>query len=64
MKKVGNAVSRNLIKRRMREICKENYIKGIDIIFVFKDSKVKLTTFQELKSEYLKVRNKIKCLIN
>lgn len=64
MKKVGNAVCRNRIKRRIREICKENFIEGLDIIFVFKDSRANLTTFQELKSEYLKVRNKIKCLIN
>lgn len=50
-KKYGNAVERNLLKRRLKNIIKMyNIEKGLDIIIMPKTS-VREITFNEMKSE-------------
>lgn len=56
-KKVGNSVVRNKLKRRMREILRENYSilsDGYDFIFIIRKPAADLD-FQNLKEAFFKV---------
>lgn len=58
-KKIGNAVTRNLIKRRVRSILdKKNYQNGFNCIIMVKRS-VLSRTYQELESELLHAIEKL-----
>ena len=54
-KKIGNSVVRNRIRRRMKEICRQNIgniREGYDIIFIPKKNVVDIT-YRDLKSAML-----------
>lgn len=56
-KKVGNAVIRNKIKRRMKEICRLNLYRtksGYDLIFIPKKNVVDIS-FKELESALIHI---------
>lgn len=62
-KKIANAVGRNKLKRRLREIIreiekKENIIFGFDIIFIARKPVVNLD-FYKLKSDCIKLIKKM-----
>lgn len=60
-KKVGNAVTRNRLKRRLREIYRlnENKVKpGYDYVFVLKKEAVDLS-YKDLESSFLHVLRKV-----
>ena len=62
-RKVGNAVERNLAKRRLREIFRTNKHKltpGLDIIFILKPE-IRLTGYSELKKTILDCLKKVNC---
>ena len=62
-RKVGNAVERNLAKRRLREIFRTNKHKltpGLDIVFILKPQ-IKLTGYSELKKTVLDCLEKVNC---
>ena len=59
-KKIGNSVVRNKIRRRMKEICRQNLNnigKGYDIIFIPKKNVVDIT-YRDLKSAMLHILKK------
>lgn len=61
-KKVGNAVTRNKIKRRLREVYRLNYNKvkpGYDYVFVVKKTAVDLS-YNELESSFLHVIRRVR----
>ncbi|WP_064774283.1 ribonuclease P protein component [Neomoorella mulderi] len=54
-KKVGKAVKRNLLKRRLREICRKHitsFQPGLDVVLVARESAVQ-SNFNELEQEVL-----------
>ena len=56
-KKVGKAARRNLIKRRLREICRQNLPSskpGYDVVIVARQSAVS-SKYSELENEVLKL---------
>jgi len=56
-KKIGNSVVRNKVKRRMREICRLNFLNiedGYDIIFIPKKNVVDIE-YKELESAMLHI---------
>lgn len=58
-KKIGNSVVRNRVKRRMREICRLNFLnikKGYDIIFIPKKNVVDIG-YRELESAIIHILN-------
>lgn len=60
-KKVGNAVVRNRMKRKLREIYRANFHKlkpGYDYVFVLKRDTVDLT-YKELESSFCHVIRKV-----
>lgn len=61
-KKVGNAVTRNLIKRRLKHIYRDVYdilLPGYDYVFVVKKDAVDIS-FQQLKKSFVHVCKKQK----
>ncbi len=65
-KKVGNAVTRNKIKRQMRMIIddyKKNYQNGLDYIIIIKCSYIS-ETFSEIKSSFENIIDKINKSMN
>lgn len=64
-KKIGNSVTRNKIRRRMKEIYRLNYInlkKGYDLIFIPKKNIVDIS-YNELESAMLHIL-KISSVLN
>lgn len=60
-KKVGNAVTRNKFKRRLRDIYRVNYNKlkpGYDYVFVLKKEAVNLS-YNDLENSFLHVLRKV-----
>lgn len=60
-KKVGKAVIRNRIKRRLREICRLNedvFPKGLDLIFVAR-AKIKNASYKTMEKSLLDLVKKI-----
>jgi ribonuclease P protein component len=52
-KKQGNAVTRNRLKRRFREICRlmpEAFSRGFDYIFIIRDA-AKTASFEQLQKQ-------------
>lgn len=61
-KKVGNAVTRNKIKRRLREINREHFLKlkpGYDYVLVVKKVAVDLS-YKELESSFIHVIKRVR----
>ncbi|WP_138160429.1 ribonuclease P protein component [Peptoniphilus catoniae] len=61
-KKIGNAVVRNKLKRRLREIYKSNFdlLKdGYDYVFVMKKSAVDLS-YQDLNNSFVHICKKLR----
>lgn len=61
-KKVGNAVTRNRIKRRLREIYRLNFQRlapGFDYVFVIKKNTQNLS-YKDLESSFLHVIKKVR----
>lgn len=59
-KKIGNAVVRNSIKRKMREICRlniDNFSSGYDLIFVAR-KKIKGIRYSLVEQEIVKLCSK------
>lgn len=56
-KKVGNAVKRNFVKRRLKSLCRDNYDKlkvGYDYVFVVKKSACE-ASFKDIRYSFLNV---------
>ncbi len=61
-KKYGNAVMRNLMKRRIREIVRKNqFIKNVDVFIITKPKAIDLT-FQEIQASLEKLFARAKIL--
>jgi len=63
-KKIGKAVVRNKIKRRLREVCRINegkFPQGVDIIFVAR-SRVKEADFRVIEKDLLRMIKKIRII--
>lgn len=63
-KKVGKAVNRNLLKRRLREICRQHiaaFQPGLDIVLVARENAMELK-FNELEKEVLNLGRRGKIL--
>ena len=61
-KKVGKAVVRNKVRRRLKEITRLNseaFLPGYDYIFISR-SKAKDTPFEKLRSDVLNLAKKVK----
>ncbi|HIZ76607.1 MAG TPA: ribonuclease P protein component [Firmicutes bacterium] len=61
-KKVGKAVVRNKVRRRLKEITRLNseaFLPGYDYIFIAR-SKAKDTPFEKLRSDVLNLAKKVK----
>jgi len=61
-KKIGNAVTRNKFKRKMRSIIdnyKKNYLNGSDYIIILRRSATE-KTFQELENDFFDLMKSIK----
>jgi ribonuclease P protein component len=56
-KKIGNAVTRNKVRRKMKEICRlnfENIKEGYDLVFIAKKSTVDLS-YDELEKAIIHI---------
>ena len=65
-KKIGNAVTRNKVRRKMKEICRLNFEKiqpGYDLIFISKQNVVSME-YSELEKSILHILRISKVLKN
>lgn len=56
-KKIGNAVTRNKVRRKMKEICRLNFYnikKGYDLVFIAKKSTVNLS-YDEIEKSIIHI---------